>query len=657
MGRIAAIPFFHPKTAKISKEIKKNYYFYDKIPTYLHKIFTSIDIKIKSPCTAIKVLDTQLGVPIMIIKERYLDDFKEFLLNNPRYLSKFKDLKELLDLFRPDVYCMYYMHIPDKSQGRFFLESKFCKLNEEVKISKKIDDYTSAIKEGFYDFLEEWVGLVINIAAEFVMFKLKKSAIFFNCEHCFRPALFIKSSQFNQKDNAIEGQKLWGTANIVDTLIFTNVNKYGFVQEIDKNDNIKLIQGNIIYYDESFSKRNKEVCDDCEYFQRHINGAFILVTDIDSFILVMKEIKDKGKPEQFDLIISGSKVAKIIEIFNKTDYISCINSIYIYTYSPDKYKHFLNANKKIKNIFFDRGELINYIQENEKAKPIYQLTNLITYDDYKYKYHILHEMISEQYGKYTEDCYNAAISIIQDFLYWYPKLQIEQDESFKGTKIELLISTLQKFKDISSNEEHLIKIYTKSVGSFYNDFNRWLLDLDPFAYQKIAWFIASIMYQLNRYGKAHGIKESRTFYRGIEMNFTDLLFYQRCRGKLFCFPSFTSTTELLDVASSFASKEARDLEERQKKHLFLVIMIINYNFDKDFIPNAIDISECSDIKSEKERLFLPFSFFKLKSVEIDYLNYRAFINIKTIGRKEILEKKINKNNCLKFNQLGYMEIK
>lgn len=655
MGRIAAIPFFHPKTASKRKNIDKDTpYFYHQIPTYFQKIFTSIDINLKTPCTAKKVLNPELGIPIMIIKEKYLEQYKDFLLNNPRYLPKFKNLKELISLFRPDTYCMYYLHIPVKNQGSLFLESRFCLLNEEVKITKKIDDYILAIKENFYDFLEEWVGLVINIAAEFIMFKLKKPAIFFNCENCFRPALFIKSPNFQSNNEEVEGQKLWGTANIVDVLMITNIEKYGFDKEEEYNNN--LIKGNIIYHDPSFFERSKEVYNDCEYFQRHINGAFILTVNRNSFMIAMKEIKQKGQNEQFDLIVTGSNSIKIIKLLEEYDFITCIDRIFIYTLSPEKYEEIQRKNPKIQKIFFDRGDLIDYIQENKREKEIYQLTKLITYEDYLYKYHILHEMISEQYGKYTEDCYNAAISVIQDFLYWYPKLEIEADKNFNGTKIELLISTLQKFKDISANEEHLIKIYTKSIGSFYKDFNKWLLQLDPFAYKKIAWFIASIMFQLNKYRLNHGITESSIFYRGIEMNFTDLLVYQRCKDKIFCFPSFTSTSESSDVAAEFASNQAKNLEERKKLNVFIVLMIINYKFSNGFVSYAIDTSKCSEYSYEKERLFLPFTFFKLNKIEIDYENYRAFIYVDSIGRKDILETKINENNRLKYNKLGFMEV-
>ena len=64
-----------------------------------------------------------------------------------------------------------------------------------------------------------------------------------------------------------------------------------------------------------------------------------------------------------------------------SDYIDYIGSIFIYTYSPDKYLKVKEKYEKIKKIFFDRGELIDYIQETDpwpekvrKLKSTYHFT-------------------------------------------------------------------------------------------------------------------------------------------------------------------------------------------------------------------------------------------------------------------------------------------
>ena len=86
-------------------------------------------------------------------------------------------------------------------------------------------------------------------------------------------------------------------------------------------------------------------------------------------------------------------------------------------------------------------------------------------------------------------------------------------------------------------------------------------------------------------------------------------------------------------------------------------MVINYKFSNNFIYSAIDISQCSDYPNEEERLFPPFTFFKLNKLNIDYNNYTSSIELDSIGRKEILEKRIRNGNILKYNKLGFMEIK
>ena len=101
-------------------------------------------------------------------------------------------------------------------------------------------------------------------------------------------------------------------------------------------------------------------------------------------------------------------------------------------------------------------------------------------------------------------------------------------------------------------------------------------------------------------------------------------------------------------------------EERKNLKIFSVILIINYIYCKEFISYAIDISKCSDFPDELERIFLPFTFFKLKEVSINYADNTADIVMDSIGKKEILELKLNKENNLVYkeytNGIGFMEV-
>ena len=96
------------------------------------------------------------------------------------------------------------------------------------------------------DFLEEWVGLIFHLSAEFLLFKKKVKVIFYSCDNCYRPGLFIK-----EKINEIEDdtEKIWGTVNIVDTIIYNCTINLNYSNITNKNRS----KNNIIYFN---NKRN-----------------------------------------------------------------------------------------------------------------------------------------------------------------------------------------------------------------------------------------------------------------------------------------------------------------------------------------------------------------------------------------------------------------
>ena len=258
-------------------------------------------------------------------------------------------------------------------------------------------------------------------------------------------------------------------------------------------------------------------------------------------------------------------------------------------------------------------------------------------------------MISSHYGQNNENCFKIAISFLKDFLLWYPKLNLKLKNE-NQTKIESLLETLLQFNGINDNEENVINLYTKELNSFYQDFNIWLNTSDPLAIQKTSWFIAAVIYSLNRYSeKKGGVKEDKTLYRGIKMNLIDLLYYEREKDKLICFPSFTSTTPFLEIAKEFSI-------DNKTQYQYATIITINYKYNKDFIPTAVDVSEISAFLDEKECIFLPYSFFKIKNVEIDHINKKGTIELDSIGRKAIFEEKLKDGKKLEYNNGGFMEI-
>ena len=663
MGRTIAKRFFHPYEvpSKQNKQKinlnnwkdKNNPIYYDSIPIFFQKIYRSIDINLKTECKSI--IPTEQCILQIAVLDKFLEEFKDYVRKREIYesveykIKYMEEIPELLDLIVSHKYFMYYLHIPKRNEGLWFSEARFfsyeeIKSTQYEKIFKKIENFVKIKEINYLDFLEEWVGLIFHFCAEFLLFKKKVKVIFYSCDKCYRPGLLIKEKVL--KSESDDENKIWGTINIVDTIIY-NCKNFNFCQGKEKSKN------NIIYYDESFYNRTKDVYNDCEIFKNETDGAFILFTKEIIWDNFIKELKEKNSNYKFDLIITGSTAKKILTKIQNLGGDNFIENICIYTVSRDKYYYLSREFPKIQGrIYFFKDEIINFIHTKKENNQIYPTIKLLTFNDYTNQYNVLHKMISSHYEQNNENCFKIAISFLKDFLLWYPKLNLILDNKDKEkTKIESLLETLQKFNGINDNEDDIITLYTRECNSFYQDFNRWLNTLDPLAIQKTSWFIARVIYRLNEYSEKEGkgVKKDITLYRGIKMNLIDLLYYEREKDKLICYPSFTSTTPLLQTAIGFSINN-------KTQYQYATIVTINYKYNKDFIPTAVDVSEISVFKSEKECLFLPYSFFKIKKVEIDHINKKGSIELDSIGRKEIFEKKLRDGYKLNYNEEGFMEI-
>ena len=661
MGRTIAKHFFHPYEAnpnqKKEKLNLKNWtdknspFYYDQIPIYMQKIYRSIDIKLENECKSL--IPSEQCLPQIAVSGLFLEELKNHITNSPLYESvKFKinyneELPELLDLLKSHEYFMYYLHIPKREDGRWFCEGRFFTYSEiektaDQKLYKTIEEFVKKKNINYMDFLEEWVGLIFHLSAEFLLFKKKVKVIFFSCEKCYRPALFVKEEIINEDDDV---NKIWGTVNIVDTIIYNctqeNFSSICKVRKRSKN--------NIIYHDESFLTRTKYVKRDFDRFKNETDGAFFLTTNEGVWDNLIEEFKStKGKNFKFDLIITGTTAEKILNKIHSKEADDFFDRICIYTFSKEKNLPLMDKYDKIEGVFTKAKEVINFINSYEQKSEIYSTIQLYTYDNYIKKYSVLHKKIAAQYGKDNEDCYKKAISLLKDFLLWYPKLKAKSSIKEK-LNIESLLETLQRFKDINDNEEDIIQLYTKESDSYYKDFNNWLNISDPLAIQKTSWFIAGVMYSLNKYAEKNdkGLKKTLKLYRGIRSNLYDLLNYQRAKGKIICFPSFTSTSRNYEVAERFAFSEDN----------YKTIITIDYKHKKGFLPTAVDVSKLAikEHEYEEECLFLPYSFFIIQDVEINHKEKTAKIELTSIGRKKILENYLKEGINLVYNKDGFME--
>jgi len=100
-------------------------------------------------------------------------------------------------------------------------------------------------------------------------------------------------------DIDINVQKCENYSNTNINLMLKIKDKYPekFPQELKKHGN------NVIYYDQNFEKRTKEIFDDSEKFKINTNGAFIFVTNKQSLFYVLKELKKLNTKCKFDLFV------------------------------------------------------------------------------------------------------------------------------------------------------------------------------------------------------------------------------------------------------------------------------------------------------------------------------------------------------------------
>jgi len=496
-------------------------------------------------------------------------------------------------------------------------------------------------KEGFMEegvIFPEYKGLYDQILKEkFVEHKLN-----------FEPES-TKTEEQKEKANVNKILSLVEGGHLPDIMNFSNGSANG-----------KTRFNNIIYYDENID-HIKSINNDSDYFERATPGAFILCTSLESLDLVKKEIVKqmiKNKKMSFNLITTGSKCETIIEFLNKNNnFKNCIKNICVYCFNIKKWGYLKDKYEIVHDVVNDQQSVIKFINDFslEEIKP-YSVTKLLTYKDYKDKYKERHFTISQFYGDLTLEKYNKNIQKMKSLI----KTESQANE-LKNKNTNSLLSGFLTFdltKDLKLLDNLIIKEYTKNT--FYGDLNKWLMSNKMNDYEPIAYFTARLMYSLNQYAKKNHkfCEENKTeLHRGVKMTYSNLLPYERAKGKIILLSAFTSTSRDEALAKAWAGRE--DTQALYRTNLrFSVVFIITNLYNKKWIPNGIDIQKESKYKNEKEILYQPFSFYYVRDVQIDNKNYMADIYLDTIGKTEILEEKIKKGKEIEFNEkLRIMEVK
>ena len=306
--------------------------------------------------------------------------------------------------------------------------------------------------------------------------------------------------------------------------------------------------------------------------------------------------------------------------------------------------------KKNSNIIYDvynkQSEIKEFIEKfSSKDIQPFSFNKLNTYNDYISKYKIIHLKISEFYGdisfKDYENHIENKIKLTNDEI---EKRKLERFKEFIDSKFSWLIEYISS---------EINKVFRKEI--FYDDINNWIKITQILPYEAIPYITSRFIYCLNLYGnqnKRYFNKDKAILRKGIKLSYSCLMPYIKAKGKIILFSSFILTSVEEKLAKILSGRENSKVQYKFSK-LFSVIYIIKYNYQKNWIPNAIIVDEESpreELKEIKEILLLPFSFYHLKDIKIDFDNYSADIYLETIGKTEILEEKIKLGKNIIYNE-------
>ena len=268
-----------------------------------------------------------------------------------------------------------------------------------------------------------------------------------------------------------------------------------------------------------------------------------------------------------------------------------------------------------------------------------------TLEEYNNEMYNLHQKISKYYVNQTENMYFEAYI---DLNYYLKDINISLEKSR-----EEIMSSLEDFKDIQKNYEKIIK------SDFINDINILLENNFELTMDKFGYFIAGFMKALDLFAitkDAYLKTESDLEKKKIEIDYKDLLIFKKNINKIISFKSFLNKLAPLTHLHGYFYKFKNDVSSRVSsfinnlvgKNKFSVCLKIKFNHrDKIWVPNCYSVSSTAF----PEKIIQLFTFFKIKNVIINEVKESGEILLESIGRKEILEEKLN--NDVEVNYITY----
>ena len=305
---------------------------------------------------------------------------------------------------------------------------------------------------------------------------------------------------------------------------------------------------------------------------------------------------------------------------------------------------------KLRGIFNNFTELKNNIFSETnlliiKNLPI-QSKNLILLNDYNDYYIKFHFEIVRKYSIYKllkttdEKKFMELINKKKPYYLSMAKELILNDD-------EEMIKYFKKYTNES--EESLRKIFKKNhdinnyienytvESPYYKYLNKFLREADYQSFRLLANHISKFIYHSQQYRKINKQNNNNTLYRQLYLKMEEIQTYINNKGRVICFPAFTSTSILNNAYYPFFQASQNSIQTK---------MIIEQNNCK----SIISIRSLSKNSHEEEYLCLPFTFFKINNVICKIEN-----PVKNMKSFEIYLTALNSEKPIEEMYLDFME--
>ena len=396
---------------------------------------------------------------------------------------------------------------------------------------------------------------------------------------------------------------------------------FGNEDLFDKNDSLaqtKKYNFNIIHYDETLTKSaENQIC--CTFYKTELTGTFYGITNFNLFKYICYQIQNNQK--YFILITSGSASQKLFA-YCKQNNINKIYIYYIFCYNIKKYMPLMQKYPQLRgvfNTFYDLKKVL-FFQNSYSMINTFPIksSNLIFLSDYNTTYIKLHFEIVRKYSLYKLLKLNGKskflklinkkrpyyLNIAKELLYDDDEAMIEYFKLNTNESEEELKKVFNHYHNISN----YISNYTDEKF-YYRNLNKFLREGDFQSFKLLSNHISKFIYYLYEYRKTNNQLSSTTLYRKLYMKPDEIQLYINSKGKIICYPSFTSTSLSENV---FQPK-------KDDPNTILVKLIIQQNNS----PSIISIGSLSEMPNEQEYLCLPFTFFKIIDVVFRIENYKS----------------------------------